>query len=76
MFVILKEKIYPIHKAFFTEAEYFTTNGSADQKVHLMTSNLDVLMFLVQEKQFEAVIGYFYGIEIIFFRNWDVPKLL
>jgi len=26
-----------------------------------MNSNLDVLMFLVQEKQFEAVIGYFYG---------------
>jgi hypothetical protein len=71
LFVILKEKIYPLHKKFVVEAEYFLTNTTENQKVYVI--NEPDIQFL---PIFEAIIGYFYGKKLQFFRNWDILKIL
>jgi hypothetical protein len=71
LFVILKEKIYPLHKKFLVEADYFLTNTTENQRVHVINeADLEVLSI------FEAIIGYLYGKKLQFFRNWDILKLL
>lgn len=45
LFVILNERIYPLHKSFLTEIGYFMSEKFRNEKVHILDPNLDVLMY-------------------------------
>lgn len=36
LFVVLKEKIYPLHKAFLTDVKYFSNPQIQHEKVHML----------------------------------------
>lgn len=45
-FVILNQKIYPLHKAFINGIGYFEKIDFGSEKVHMIDSNLDVAHFI------------------------------
>lgn len=42
LFVLLKEKIYPLHKGFLEHVEYFKNPALAQEKVHVLVEHIDV----------------------------------
>lgn len=40
LFVVLKEKIYPLHKAFLIDVKYFSNPDIQQEKVHMLNSKI------------------------------------
>lgn len=56
--------------------QYFSGGNLETGKIQLIDAKLDVTYSFMQQKSFESVIGYFYGKELQFSRDWDLMKLL